>query len=153
MCTAYSYGDFFLKCVWTCLDLTELILGDGLSKSRSMSDQPASCPLCGAILRQSRNLRRHLELLHFGLGSNNKSGVHMRHRRIDRNNDLVRSTLASICPPHMTRTDYSRAVESTDLSTLTSLSIASTVNSNASNVSFAGECLVTWDRKEKERSI
>lgn len=108
-----------------------------------MSDQPASCPLCGAILRQSRNLRRHLELLHFGLGSNNKSGVHMRHRRIDRNNDLVRSTLASICPPHMTRTDYSRAVESTDLSTLTSLSIASTVNSNASNVSFAGECLVT----------
>lgn len=153
MCTAYSYGDFFLKCVWTCLDLTELILGDGLSKSRSMSDQPASCPLCGAILRQSRNLRRHLELLHFGLGSNNKSGVHMRHRRIDRNNDLVRSTLASICPPHMTRTDYSRAVESTDLSTLTSLSIASTVNSNVSNVSFAGECLVTWDRKEKERSI
>lgn len=115
--------------------------GDGLSKSRSMSDQPASCPLCGAILRQSRNLRRHLELLHFGLGSNNKSGVHMRHRRIDRNNDLVRSTLASICPPHMTRTDYSRAVESTDLSTLTSLSIASTVNSNASNVSFAGSLM------------
>lgn len=124
-----------------CLDFMELILGDGLSKARSMSDQPASCPLCGAILRQSRNLRRHLELLHFGLGSNNKSGVHMRHRRTDRNNDLVRSTLASICSPHMTRTDYSRAVESTDLSTLTSLSIASTVNSSASNVSLAGECL------------
>ncbi|XP_076476265.1 uncharacterized protein LOC117155981 isoform X1 [Bombus vancouverensis nearcticus] len=112
--------------------------GDGLSKARSMSDQPASCPLCGAILRQSRNLRRHLELLHFGFGSNNKSGVHMRHRRADRNSDLVRSTLASICPPHITRTDYSRVIENTDLSTLTSLSIASTANSSASNASLAG---------------
>ena len=140
----------FFRCFWMCLDLTELILGDGLSKARSMSDQPASCPLCGAILRQSRNLRRHLELLHFGFGSSNKSGVHMRHRRTDRNNDFVRSTLASICPPHITRTDYSRVVENTDLSTLTSLSIASTVNSNASNVSLAGECLAAWNREREE---
>lgn len=143
----------FFRCLWMCIDLTELILGDGLSKARSMSDQPASCPLCGAILRQSRNLRRHLELLHFGFGSNNKSGVHMRHRRADRNSDLVRSTLASICPPHITRTDYSRVVENTDLSTLTSLSIASTANSSASNASLAGECLAAWDRKEEERLI
>ncbi|XP_076244736.1 uncharacterized protein LOC143185535 isoform X2 [Calliopsis andreniformis] len=113
--------------------------GDGLSKSRSMSDQPASCPLCGAILRQSRNLRRHLELLHFGLGSNSKSSVHMRHRRTDRNNDLVRSTFASICPPHMTRMDHSRPPENTDFST--SFSIASTVSSNASNVSLAGSLM------------
>ncbi|XP_076633982.1 uncharacterized protein LOC143348061 isoform X2 [Colletes latitarsis] len=103
-----------------------------------MSDQPASCPLCGAILRQSRNLRRHLELLHFGLGSNNKSGIHMRHRRTDRSNDLIRSTLASICPPHTTRTDYPRT-ENTDFST--SLSIASTVSSSASSVSLAGSLL------------
>ncbi|XP_017797926.1 PREDICTED: uncharacterized protein LOC108579010 [Habropoda laboriosa] len=123
------------------LDLTELILGDGLSRARSMSDQPTSCPLCGAILRQSRNLRRHLELLHFGLGSNNKPGVHMRHRRTDRNNDLVRSTLASICQPHMTKTDHSRAPGSADFSTLTSLSIASTVSSSASNVSLAGSLM------------
>ncbi|XP_055705071.1 transcription factor GAGA isoform X1 [Phlebotomus papatasi] len=34
-------------------------------KSRSQSEQPASCPICGAIIRQSRNLRRHLELRHF----------------------------------------------------------------------------------------
>ncbi|KZC04276.1 Transcription factor GAGA [Dufourea novaeangliae] len=101
--------------------------GDGLSKVRSMSDQPAPCPLCGAILRQSRNLRRHLELLHFGFGGNNKSGGPMRHRRTDRTNDLVRSTLAFICPPHMTRMDHSRP-ENTDLST--SLSIASTVGSS-----------------------
>lgn len=122
-----------------CLDIVELIPGDGLSKGRSMSDQPVSCPLCGAILRQSRNLRRHLELLHFGLGSNNKSGVHMRHRRTDRNNDLVRSTLASICPPHMTRMDHSRPPENTDFST--SLSIASTVSSSASSGSLTGELL------------
>ncbi|CAK9806701.1 Transcription factor GAGA [Anthophora quadrimaculata] len=123
------------------LDLTELILGDGLSRARSMSDQPTSCPLCGAILRQSRNLRRHLELLHFGHGSNNKSGVHMRHRRTNRNNDLVRSTLASICQPHMTKTDHSRALGSTDFSALTSLSITSTVSSSASNVSLAGSLM------------
>lgn len=104
-----------------------------------MSDQPVSCPLCGAILRQSRNLRRHLELLHFGLGSNNKSGVHMRHRRTDRNNDLVRSTLASICPPHMTRMDHSRPPENTDFST--SLSIASTVSSSASSGSLTGSLM------------
>ena len=126
------------RCVRTCLDLTELILGDGLSKSRSMSDQPASCPLCGAILRQSRNLRRHLELLHFGLGSNNKSTVDTGYRRANKNNDLVRSTFASICQPHVTRTDRSKPAESTDISTLTSSFIAS---SNASNVSLTGEWL------------
>lgn len=129
----------------------ELIPGDGLSKTRSMSDQPASCPLCGAILRQSRNLRRHLELLHFGLGSNSKSGVHTRHRRTDRNNDLVRSTFASICPPHMTRMDHSRPPENADFST--SLSIASTVSSSASSVSLAGERLTDWNKEEEERLI
>lgn len=34
-------------------------------KSRSQSEQPASCPICGAVIKQSRNLRRHLELRHF----------------------------------------------------------------------------------------
>lgn len=38
------------------------------SKIRGASDQPAICPLCGATLRQARNLRRHLEMLHFGAG-------------------------------------------------------------------------------------
>lgn len=38
------------------------------SKVRGASDQPATCPLCGATLRQARNLRRHLEMLHFGAG-------------------------------------------------------------------------------------
>lgn len=35
------------------------------TKSRSQSEQPASCPICGAVIKQSRNLRRHLELRHF----------------------------------------------------------------------------------------
>lgn len=34
-------------------------------RSRSQSEQPATCPICFAIIRQSRNLRRHLELRHF----------------------------------------------------------------------------------------
>ncbi|XP_037052505.1 transcription factor GAGA [Bradysia coprophila] len=47
-------------------------------KSRSQSEQPASCPICGAVIRQSRNLRRHLELRHFskpGVKSNRKSST------------------------------------------------------------------------------
>ncbi|XP_075162220.1 trithorax-like isoform X3 [Haematobia irritans] len=34
-------------------------------RSRSQSEQPATCPICYAVIRQSRNLRRHLELRHF----------------------------------------------------------------------------------------
>ncbi|XP_058065332.1 transcription factor GAGA [Anopheles bellator] len=34
-------------------------------KSKSQSEQPATCPICQAVIRQSRNLRRHLELRHF----------------------------------------------------------------------------------------
>lgn len=30
------------------------------TKIRGASDQPGACPLCGALLRQARNLRRHL---------------------------------------------------------------------------------------------
>ncbi|GAB0090146.1 transcription factor GAGA [Sergentomyia squamirostris] len=48
-------------------------------KSRSQSEQPASCPICGAIIRQSRNLRRHLELRHFsrpGAKKEKKSKIH-----------------------------------------------------------------------------
>ncbi|KAF4521795.1 GAGA Associated Factor [Ephemera danica] len=41
---------------------------DGGAKIKGASDQPATCPLCGATLRQARNLRRHLEMLHFGAG-------------------------------------------------------------------------------------
>jgi hypothetical protein len=40
----------------------------GGSKIRGASDQPTTCPFCGATLRQARNLRRHLEMLHFGVG-------------------------------------------------------------------------------------
>lgn len=46
-------------------------------KTRSQSEQPASCPICGAVIRQSRNLRRHLELRHFskpGVKKERKSG-------------------------------------------------------------------------------
>lgn len=34
-------------------------------KNKSQSEQPATCPICQAVIRQSRNLRRHLELRHF----------------------------------------------------------------------------------------
>lgn len=55
-----------------------LFLVKGSAKKNSVSDQPATCPLCGATLRQSRNLRRHLELLHFGVG---RSTVRVRSRK------------------------------------------------------------------------
>jgi len=34
--------------------------GTGGGKVRGASDQPGVCPLCGSMLRQARNLRRHL---------------------------------------------------------------------------------------------
>ncbi|KPU77937.1 uncharacterized protein Dana_GF25184, isoform F [Drosophila ananassae] len=39
--------------------------GTDKPRSRSQSEQPATCPICYAVIRQSRNLRRHLELRHF----------------------------------------------------------------------------------------
>ncbi|XP_055589317.1 transcription factor GAGA-like [Uranotaenia lowii] len=46
---------------------TVLDTKDGIIKvkSKSQSEQPATCPICQAVIRQSRNLRRHLELRHF----------------------------------------------------------------------------------------
>lgn len=117
------------------------VSGDGLSKARSLSDQPASCPLCGAILRQSRNLRRHLELLHFGLGNSNKSGIHARHRRAaaDRTNDFGLSSLACVRPTARIDSHLAaRSSEASDFSMMTPLSIASSVSS-ASSVSLSGE--------------
>lgn len=119
------------------LVLTKCILGDG-SKARSMSDQPASCPLCGAILRQSRNLRRHLELLHFGLGNGSKSGMHARHRRPDRPNDFTLSSLACARPTARIDSHLARSSEASDFPMMTPLSITSSVSS-ASSVSLSGE--------------
>ncbi|XP_043492428.1 uncharacterized protein LOC122517874 isoform X3 [Polistes fuscatus] len=105
--------------------------GDGQSKTRNMSDQPISCPLCGAMLRQSRNLRRHLELLHFGLGNGSKAGLHVRHRRNDRGGNYFRPSLPCIRTPHAPRTDshHPRANEHSDFPTMTPLSVPSTVSS------------------------
>ncbi|XP_072763966.1 uncharacterized protein [Anoplolepis gracilipes] len=123
--------------------MSDMSRGDGLSKTRSLSDQPASCPLCGAILRQSRNLRRHLELLHFGLGNSGKSGIHARHRRAatDRPNDFGLSSLACVRPT--ARIDSHLAVrssEASDFPMMTPLSIASSVSS-ASSVSLPGNLI------------
>ncbi|KAL6429451.1 hypothetical protein ACFW04_008248 [Cataglyphis niger] len=117
--------------------------GDGLSKTRSLSDQPASCPLCGAILRQSRNLRRHLELLHFGLGNSGKSGIQARHRRsaADRANDFGLSSLACVRPTARIDSHLAaRSSEASDFSMMTPLSIASSVSS-ASSVSLPGNLI------------
>ncbi|XP_011641428.1 protein abrupt isoform X1 [Pogonomyrmex barbatus] len=125
--------------------------GDGLSKARSLSDQPVSCPLCGAILRQSRNLRRHLELLHFGLGNSSKSGIHVRHRRVaaaaaaaaaaDRANDFGLSSLACVRPTARLDSHLAtRSSEASDFPMMTPLSITSSVSS-ASSVSLPGNLM------------
>lgn len=133
----------------------EFVLGDGLSKNRSLSDQPVSCPLCGVILRQSRNLRRHLELLHFGLGNTTKSSIHARHRRVavaaaaaaaaaDRASDFGLSSLACVRPTARLDSHLAaaRSSEASDFSMMTPLSITSSVSS-ASSVSLPGEPQVT----------
>lgn len=127
----------------------EFVPGDGLSKARSLSDQPASCPLCGAILRQSRNLRRHLELLHFGLGNNSKSGIHARHRRAatDRVNDFGLSSLACVRPTARIDSHLAaRSTEASDFPMMTPLSITSSVSS-ASSVSLPGESRASYSSK------
>lgn len=130
--------------------MTGFVLGDGLSKARSLSDQPASCPLCGAILRQSRNLRRHLELLHFGLGNGNKpSSVHPRHRRPDRANDFaLSSALACARPTARIDSHLARASEASDFPMMTPLSITSSVSS-ASSVSLPGETRASRGFRER----
>lgn len=120
-----------------------------MSKARSLSDQPVSCPLCGAILRQSRNLRRHLELLHFGLGNSSKSGIHARHRRVaaavaaDRVNDFGLSSLACVRPTARLDSHLAaRSSEASDFPMMTPLSITSSVSS-ASSVSLPGNLMGT----------
>ncbi|KAG5325238.1 GAGA factor, partial [Pseudoatta argentina] len=124
--------------------------GDGLSKARSLSDQPVSCPLCGAILRQSRNLRRHLELLHFGLGNSNKSGIHARHRRAaaaaavaaaDRASDFGLSSLACVRPT--ARLDSHLATRSSEASDFSMLTPLTSSVSSASSVSLPGNLIST----------
>ncbi|XP_011060326.1 PREDICTED: transcription factor GAGA-like isoform X1 [Acromyrmex echinatior] len=124
--------------------------GDGLSKARSLSDQPVSCPLCGAILRQSRNLRRHLELLHFGLGNSNKSGIHARHRRAaaaaavaaaDRASDFGLSSLACVRPT--ARLDSHLATRSSETSDFSMVTPLTSSVSSASSVSLPGNLIST----------
>ncbi|XP_015596776.1 protein bric-a-brac 1 isoform X2 [Cephus cinctus] len=120
-------------------------MGDGNSKARSVSDQPATCPLCGALLRQSRNLRRHLELLHFGTGKPIKQGVRISGRRSSRSSDLLRSS--SLCSNRVTPTNridhpHLRPSDSSDMQTVTPLSIASVVSSSASNMTIPGNLMV-----------
>ncbi|XP_046411694.1 broad-complex core protein isoforms 1/2/3/4/5-like isoform X1 [Neodiprion fabricii] len=131
--------------------------GDGNSKARSMSDQPATCPLCGAILRQSRNLRRHLELLHFGNGKPSKGSVRVKHRKNERTDDLHRASqiLLNNREPHATAADLSsmtssrdhpnmRLTESSDMQTVTPLSMVSSTASvsSVSNLSLPGNIMV-----------
>ncbi|XP_043278090.1 uncharacterized protein [Venturia canescens] len=113
-------------------------MGDS-SKGRSVSDQPTTCPLCGAILRQSRNLRRHLELLHFGLGNNSKPGIRMKRRKSEIS-DFHRSSLATVRPAH-THSHNTRASDNSDYSTPVPLSLASVVTSAASNLSLPGNLM------------
>lgn len=47
------------------LTLTFYIFMLQVEPKKSISEQPATCPVCQAVLRQSRNLKRHLELKHF----------------------------------------------------------------------------------------
>ncbi|XP_014222906.1 transcription factor Ken 2-like isoform X2 [Trichogramma pretiosum] len=104
--------------------------GDWNSKSRTLSDQPATCPLCGAVIRQSRNLRRHLELLHFGVGSGKSRSKKDKNK--DKDKDYIpksssysRATLTLRDNP---KSDYA------DYPGVSSLSLSSSIHPNPSNV-------------------
>ncbi|OXU19717.1 hypothetical protein TSAR_014690 [Trichomalopsis sarcophagae] len=120
------------------------ILGDWNSKSRTLSDQPATCPLCGATIRQSRNLRRHLELLHFGAGSGGKSGLRIKKDKTDKSVPL---SLTPRSPPYsrasLTLRDnvYSKQ-DATDYSTMPSLNLSSSVGASSSNLNVPGSFML-----------
>ncbi|KAK0079924.1 hypothetical protein PV325_000634 [Microctonus aethiopoides] len=108
---------------------------DGQFKTRSVSDQPTTCPLCGAILRQSRNLRRHLELLHFAPGNNGKPSVRVRRRK----HDFHPPTMVPRPASHSLRIDHHhphhmRTSENSDYSSMTPLSLTSAISSVSSNI-------------------
>jgi uncharacterized C2H2 Zn-finger protein len=119
-----------------------LITGDWNSKSRTLSDQPATCPLCGAIIRQSRNLRRHLELLHFGIGSGGKSSSGMRIKKDKHERGFSpRSPTYSRASLTLKDSVHSKS-DATDYSTMPSLNLSSTVSSSTSNISVPGNELL-----------
>ena len=82
-------------------------------------------PLCGAVIRQSRNLRRHLELLHFGVGSGKSKSKKDKSDKSPKSPSYSRATL--------TLKDGNKS-DVSDYSTMSSLNLSSTVNSNTSNV-------------------
>ncbi|KAJ8669672.1 hypothetical protein QAD02_000931 [Eretmocerus hayati] len=96
---------------------------DSNSKSRTLSDQPTACPLCGAVIRQSRNLRRHLELLHFGAGSGGKSGSRIKKESVEKELSKTLTLKNSHTPKSDAVTD----------STMSSLNLSSPINSNTSH--------------------
>ncbi|XP_011501008.1 PREDICTED: uncharacterized protein LOC105364705 isoform X2 [Ceratosolen solmsi marchali] len=117
--------------------------GDWNSKSRTLSDQPATCPLCGAIIRQSRNLRRHLELLHFGIGSGCKSSSGIRIKR-----DKPEKGLFSKSPTYSRvslplKDNVNSKSDATDYSTIPSLNLSSAASSNTSNLSIPGSFMLS----------
>lgn len=118
-----------------------MITGDWNSKSRTLSDQPATCPLCGAVIRQSRNLRRHLELLHFGASSGGKSGVKVKKDQFERS--LSKATLVM-------RDSHKPDISSYSSTTMPSLNLSSNVNSNigSSNMGVPGIYFFLLKRKE-----
>lgn len=112
-----------------------LILGEW-AKSRTLSDQPTTCPLCGAIIRQSRNLRRHLELLHFGIGSGGKSGKSVKKDKSDKTSPSKSPSYSKASL--MLRDNAPGKSDATDYSTMPSLNLSSTVGSGTSGLSVPG---------------
>ncbi|XP_063982661.1 protein bric-a-brac 1-like isoform X3 [Diachasmimorpha longicaudata] len=103
------------------------------NRGKNVSDQPTTCPLCGAILRQSRNLRRHLELLHFPPGNSTNTGMRVRRRKTDFQSPTMvpRPTLHNFRMEHA----QARSTDNPDLpaSSLTS-SLAGNLLSSSGNL-------------------
>ncbi|XP_015119628.1 transcription factor GAGA isoform X1 [Diachasma alloeum] len=114
---------------------------DNQYKVKNVSDQPTTCPLCGAILRQSRNLRRHLELLHFAPGNSGNAGIRVRRRKTDFQSPTMvpRPTLHSLRMEHA----QARSIDTLDFSaaSITSSLAGNLISSGGNLLNSPDQCL------------
>lgn len=111
-------------------------------KVRSASDQPGACPLCGAMLRQARNLRRHLltsckyrdtsEALQT---SNSNSSVQSEHRTIQHSREPDLHQLQPVAMQTVERVAPSSAAHlENKTSVLTHISCSNMIVADCNNI-------------------
>ncbi|KAI9586776.1 hypothetical protein GQX74_002623 [Glossina fuscipes] len=89
-------------------------------RSRSQSEQPATCPICYAVIRQSRNLRRHLELRHFAKPGVKKEKKSKSGQQVD---NTLNSTNSTMLASSTIASDTGTVLDTTDNGNITANSV------------------------------